>query len=170
MKPTIYLAGAIRDTHPDDIVWRELFFASLYDQATFLNPLGGKTHNRATREWKMSGIPSTMRAIVAHDLWMVDRADIVVANLTSLSEGYPSIGTLMELGRATKTGALIYIICEPGFNGHQNPGMFRLHPFLEGLSAATFATVMECVEFLEGHLGVLSGTHPQFGGYLTEAL
>lgn len=164
--PTIYCAGAIRDGHPEDIAWREEMIDSLHTLATILNPLGGKTHHPVTKEWRMSGIPSTTRAIVAHDLWMVDRADIVVANLKSLSEGYPSIGTLMELGRATKTGALIYLISEPGYAGHQNPGMFKLHPFLDALPAATFPSVDECVAFLESHLLVLSGQCPEFGGVL----
>ena len=161
--PTIYLVGAIRDDHTEDIVWRAQAIEGLAGKAVFLNPIGGKTFNAATRAWTMSGIDSTAGRIVKHDFWCVTRADIVLANMTSLSEGYPSIGSLLELGRATGTGALLYLILDPSYTGHQNAGMYRLHPFLAEIAAAVFDTTEAAISFLRRHLDVLSGQTPHFG-------
>lgn len=167
MKPVIYLAGAIRDNRPDDIEWRERVISALGDKATFLNPLGGKTYNSETREWTMSHkVPSTTKHIVPQDLWEVDRADIVIANLSALAEGYPNIGTLMEFGRATARGALIYTVLEANYAGHDNPKMYSLHPFLDWLSAASFTSVDDLIAFLHRHLDVLSGANPHFDGVI----
>jgi nucleoside 2-deoxyribosyltransferase len=163
-KPVVYLAGAIRDGRYEDIDWREQVMQRLDGRAVFLNPLGGKTYNPTTREWRLSGIASTAPRIVKHDFWCVDRADIVLANVTSLAEGYPSIGTLVELGRASARGALVYLVAEPGYRGHENSAMFALHPFLEQIAAAVFDSMDEATDFLEGHLNVLSGADPGFIG------
>lgn len=162
--PTIYLAGAIRDNRSEDITWREDVMQELDGLAVFLNPLGGKTFNPRTREWRMSGIASTAPRIVKHDFWCVDRADIVLANMTSLAEGYPSIGSLFELGRASGTGALLYVVIEQGYLGHQNGAMYGLHPFIEQNAAAVFNSIAETVTFMRRHLGVLSGADTGFDG------
>jgi hypothetical protein len=166
MKPVIYLVGAIRDGRKDDIIWRETVINQLKDRATILNPMGGKTYNPTTKAWTMGGgVTPGASIIVKHDFWCVDHANVIVANMTSLAEGYPSIGSLMELGRATARGALIYTILDPNYTGHQNQALYRLHPFLSETSAASFASVAECVEFLRAQLNVLSGSNPHFGGY-----
>lgn len=162
--PMIYLVGAIRDGRQDDIDWREYMINALEGDAVFLNPVGGKTFNAETKMWDMSGIRPGSDVIVKHDFWCVDHADIIVANMTSLAEGYPSIGSLIEIGRATKTGALIYVILDPNYTGHGNQAMFKLHPFLEKNAAATFASVTDCTRFLDRHLDVLSGADPHFDG------
>jgi nucleoside 2-deoxyribosyltransferase len=164
-KPSIYLAGAIRDGVKDDIDWRERAISELAGLAVFLNPLGGKTYDPATRAWSVNGIKPTTDVIVPHDFWCVDHADILIVNLTSLASGYPSIGTLMEFGRATARGSLVYAIVEQGYAGHDSPTLFKLHPFLERNSAVVFPGVDPCIDFLRGHLGVLSGATPNFHGY-----
>lgn len=160
--PIVYLAGAIRDTHPEDIAWREDVIRQCAGLATFLNPLAGKKLSEG--QWTVSGVPSTPKLIVAQDFWCVDRADIVVANLLSLSEGYPSIGTLMELGRAT-THALIYSIISSSYVGHGNKEMFKgnPHPFIQEKSSHIFPDVPSCITFLAAHLPRLSGMDPSFG-------
>lgn len=168
-KPTIYLAGAIRDHHPEDVKWRERTIDVLQGHATILNPLSRKTFNPHDEMWEMSRIPATAAHIVKQDLWCIDRADIVVANLLSLSEGYPSIGTMMELGRATATNSLIYAVVSPGYNGSKNPGVFKVHPFLEQLIAQAFPSVEDMLEFLGEHINMLNGETPRWGGYVPTA-
>lgn len=161
--PTVYLAGAIRDTHPEDIEWRERLIALFGARATILNPLAGKGDPPG---WVLHGLRTPdAKFIVAHDFWAIDRADVIVFNFSSLSDGYPSIGTLCEFGRATGTGALLYTILDRSYQGHENPGVgYALHPFLEQNSAAIFHSIADAAEFLVAHLGVLSGENPHWRG------
>lgn len=161
----IYLAGAIRDGHPEDIAWRERVINELRGLAVFLNPLAGKKFSEG--RWSMSGIASTAGLITKHDFWCIDHAHVVLANLTALSLGYPSIGSLIELGRATAHGTLIYTVIDPDYRGHENHSMFDLHPFLDQIAAAHFATVGEAIAFLRRHLESLSGSNPHFDGIQT---
>lgn len=164
-KPTIYLAGSIRDGHPEDIEWREKFIDGLRGLATFFNPLGGKKHDKEKGGWTVSGIPSSGSLIVKQDFWCVDRADIVVFNFTSLATSdYKSIGTLVEYGRSTKSGSLCYVIVPDKFTGHENGKMYGLHPFIKENATALFETPEECLTFLTAHLPVLSGLQPHYRG------
>lgn len=160
--PTLYLAGAIRDSHPEDIEWRERLIALIGDRATILNPLAGKG---APPQWTLHGLRQPdAKFIVAHDFWAIDRADLVVFNFSSLSEGYPSIGTLCEFGRATGTKALLYSIIDPEYLGHEHLTVFHLHPFLEQNSSVVFHSFQEAAAFLLKHLDVLSGRTPHHAG------
>ena len=163
-KPTIYLAGAIRDGVADDIAWREETITALGKIANIINPMGGKSFDEATGLWHVSGVPSGARLIVKHDFWAVDRADIVIFNFTALTQKYPNIGTLVEFGRATATGALIYSIIDDKYEGHDNKGMkYGLHPFLAETSACVFQTVSDCINFCVRHIPVLTGETPRYG-------
>ena len=167
---TIYLAGAIRDTHAEDIQWREFLISRIEHKhalnVSILNPVGNKTYNPSTREWKMSGIHAGAKEIFAQDLWCVRRADIIIANFNSFKDGYPSIGTVMEVGAAAGIGGkLVYSILDKDSSfGVENTGNFKLHPFLEQSSSAIFPSVDALVDFLVPHLGMLVGTEPRFGG------
>ena len=48
-KLKIYLAGAIRDDHPEDIEWRETFIKALKDTVILLSPLAGKMFDAEKR-------------------------------------------------------------------------------------------------------------------------
>lgn len=164
-KPTIYLAGAIRDGHPEDIEWRENIIEGLRGLATFINPLGGKKHDKKKGGWTVSGIPSTGKLIVKQDFWSVDRSDILIFNFTGLATSdYKSIGTLVEFGRSTKSSALKYVIIPDKFTGHENGKMYGLHPFIAENASAMFETPEECLKFLRAHLPVLSGLQPHYKG------
>lgn len=161
---TIYLAGAIRDGRLDDIEWREKVISLLDGLATFLNPLGGKHFDSIKSNWTLAGRRSTAHTIVKYDFNSVKRADIVLANLTSLNERYPSIGTLIELGAAAAQGKLIYLIMDKKYAGHAN-AMFTMHPFLQEIVADIFESVDECIEFLKRYLPVINGTNPRYGEF-----
>lgn len=165
--PKIYLAGAIRDENDYDIQWREQIIDALGDVAAFINPVGGKTYNRETKEWRMSGAITTAEAIVAHDFWAIDQCDAVLFNFKALSEKYANIGTLVEYGYACALGRKIlrYVVIDADYRGHENQAMFRLHPFLAQNAAMIFHNLKDCIDFLRGHLQVLAGATPRFGGY-----
>lgn len=164
---TIYLAGAIRDNHlGEDAGWRQQVIEGLsgVPGVALINPLGAKMFYEREQKWQVAGIPALSGVIVPQDAWAVDHSDIVLANLESLAEGYPSIGTLMEIGRAWGAGKLIYAIIPPSYRGHGNEGMFRLHPFLERIVAGQFVGVQQAVRYLQNYLPVLTGSNPSFRG------
>lgn len=165
---TMYLAGAIRDDFiKEDTEWREEVITALSNSpVTIINPVGGKTFNGTTRDWKMSGITPISDVIVPHDFWAVERSDVVLFNFRALSQRYPNIGTLIEFGHATglHPRPLIYSIIDPDYSGHDNAKLFQLHPFIEKNSAAIFSTVDDAVDFMVQHFEVLSGMAPRFGG------
>ena len=161
---TIYLAGAIRDGRLDDIEWREKVISSLDGLATFLNPLGGKHFDSIKSNWTAAGRRVTSQFDVKHDLEFIGRSDVVLVNLLALSERYPNIGTLIELGAAAAQGKLIYLILDKKYAGHEN-AMFTTHPFLQEIAADIFESVDEAIEFLKKYLPVLSGTNPRYGEF-----
>jgi nucleoside 2-deoxyribosyltransferase len=171
----IYLAGPIRDSAvQEDVSWREYLISNINRkyimEVQILNPLGNKTFDPETHIWKVGGLVTQAKGIVAQDLWSVRQADIIIANLSAMKTGYPAIGTIMEMGAAAGIGGkLIYTVLDPGSNpGNENKGVFKLHPFLDQISTEIFPSVASLWEFLSHHLGMLTGTSPSFGG-LTHA-
>lgn len=166
-QPTLYLAGSIRDGVPEDIAWREELITALNGLAIILNPLAGKQYDATSRLWTIHGIPSTGRLIVKQDLWCVDHADMGIFNFLSLAQGYPTIGTLCEFGRMTKTGALMYAIVPQDYVGHENTATFAgLHPFLTENCVTVFPSVAACASFVRGQLVALSGANAHFQGVI----
>ena len=167
MRPLGYLAGAIRDHHPEDLEWRERFVDRLIDRCDLINPLAGKTFNEETGLWTICGIPTTKHLIVAADFAAVDRADFIVFNFLALADGYPMIGSLTEWGRSTNRSILRFGIIPPKYLGHGNLRTFQcLHPFLDEPMAAAFDTPNACLDFLEDYLGVLSGRDARYRGVI----
>ena len=160
----IYLAGSIRDNNGEDIGWRERAIHRLASKAILLNPLGAKQYDEKTKIWKLINVPSSGDLIFKQDAWCVDNCDIVLANLTCLVDGYPTIGSLLELGRAWGKGKLIYLIIPTGYKGHTNTKMYNLHPFLTGIAAHVFNDVPEALNFLYKYLDVLNGTNAHYQG------
>lgn len=173
VKPAIYLAGAIRDDRPDDIQWRERVITEVGDKATWLNPLASKTFSPETKAWSMSGVKPVASVIVPHDFWMVEHSDIIIFNLSALTEGYPNIGTLVEFGHATglPRRPLIYSVIDPNLVTNPNAALMvqqkmfsGLHPFLAINSAVVFPSINALIPFLQSHLPALCGDQPRFGG------
>ena len=168
----MYLAGAIRDSHPKDTAWRDEMSTVLgvyleSGDLRILNPLGGNTIDRVTGDRKMSGIPIRPRNILNQDFWCVDQADIVVFNFEGLAEGHPCIGTITEFGRSTMSPKMRYSIV-PNVKSlqYQHQGMsLKLHPFIEECSSEIFETVEECERFLYQHIPVLAGINPWCRSY-----
>jgi len=160
----IYLAGAIRDEHPEDILWRETFIDNLPRNAVeIFNPLASKKHDLVTGEWTICGLSTTGPLIVRSDFWMVDNSDMIVFNLLPLGEGYASLGTLIEFGRATSRVRPIFTILPEFYKGHENVKAFGLHPFLKENSSHVFNSTEACLDFLKQYVLALSGKQPHFG-------
>lgn len=159
---TIYLAGSIRDKQGDDISWREQVINAIDDKAVIISPLGGKTYHNDTGLWTASGIVPDAKFLVSHDFWAVDHCDAGIFNFSALTEKYPNIGTLIEFGRSTARSMLRYVILDPSYKGHENEKLYHLHPFIEINATLVFPNVMECCDFLESHLQVLSGKEPRY--------
>ncbi len=162
----VYLAGAIRDGHGEDIAWREWAIRELGALAVIINPCGGKTYHPEAKVWTLHGRRPSGRSLVHHDFWAVDRADLIIFNLLPLAEGYASIGTLGEFFRSTGRSVLRYAIVKPGYTGHLNETMYQLHPFIEEHCTEIFPDVGPCLEFAREHLAVLSGRNPHYKGEL----
>lgn len=166
-RPVIYLAGAIRDKNiEEDVQWREDIMRICRDHAIFLNPLAGKTFKKEEKIWTAPGdLEPDAGFIVNQDFWGVDHADIILANFVSLSQGYNSIGTLIEFGRSTyRPGCVRYSIVDPGFTGHDNVTLYKLHPFIQRNSAVVFRSVEEMLDKFPGVLLAMNGAMPYFGG------
>lgn len=166
-KPVVYLAGSIRDGVVEDIIWREEALSAFEPYAVVLNPLAGKHYDPDTGKWTRFGVEfkpkEFARSIVKQDFWCVDSADILLCNFMSMAEGYPSIGTLVEFGRATARGCLIYTIAAAEFTGHENKMLKMLHPFLEQNSVVVYHDVRECISFVADELKAFSGADPGYG-------
>jgi nucleoside 2-deoxyribosyltransferase len=156
----IYLAGAIRDGCARDIAWREEAIERLSGPSTILNPLGGKRYFPQTRSWQVCGVPPAARMIVKQDFAMIDRADAVLFNFEAMKDGYPMIGSLVELGYATGKGKLCYAVWPNGLAGAN--AIYTIHPFIEQNCAELFPTVDDALGFLEKYLLVAGGWTPQY--------
>ena len=163
MKPTVYLAGSIRDTIPEDTAWRERAIDRLGSVAQILSPLAGKTFDTRTGLWWLYGyVEPDAKYIVHADFWCVDRADILLVDFRSLQDGYPSIGTLMELGRSTNRSCLRVGVVSELYTGHDNAQHFtELHPFLSQNCAKVFNTMDQAIEFVYCYCQAVT-THPRY--------
>lgn len=151
-KVKIYLAGSIRDGVPEDFAWRERAIAKIPSaNVTILSPLAGKSYDPETKKWWLYGkhVPES-RYIVHADYWCVDRADILLVDLRSLADGYPSIGTMSEWGRSTTRSILRLVTVSPNQKGAN--AMFGLHPFIAEHAAKVFNDIDLMIDFAATHV------------------
>jgi len=145
MKLKLYLAGAIRtDRGDEDYKWRRAFAAQLGDRAICMVPSdAGVADGNKLRRFTGSAY-MTYRT----DLQLIQQSDIVVANLLPLNDGYPSIGTMFELGFARAHEK--HILAVAGAN-------FAAHPFVAFGCDGVFSDVSQLHEYLEQYLEVVAG-------------
>ncbi|NGZ94965.1 MAG: hypothetical protein CV089_02320 [Nitrospira sp. WS110] len=125
-----------------DREWRREFAHSLY-----ILVWNGVLRILDPYSWQEVGTRSDGKQMVDTDFHGIDRSDVVVFNLTGLTENYPCIGTLVELGRTTAAKKLVYVIMP---KGHTFPveGVPGLHPFIKHNATAIFETEDECLDYL----------------------
>jgi len=144
---TVYLAGAIRG--PEDYVWRKQFVEEYKDELLFRIPSDLATLDVS----KLRKFGPAAYMTYRTDLDLIDRSDIVVANLLPMADGYPSIGTLFEIGYSRAKGKLIFIVAD---------AKRKEHPFLAFGADGLYPNFEELGEFLHQYLGVLRGGCPVF--------
>jgi nucleoside 2-deoxyribosyltransferase len=136
----LYLAGAIRDDHPEDVKWRTDTAFALAEHYHILNPLMGKSFHQ-THGWLMHDkVRATGDIFVHRDLAMIHKADVMLANLSALADGYPCIGTLMELGIAMERRLLTVVV---------GPYSVCNHPFIAAMSYRRVSSVALAIDWLK---------------------
>lgn len=142
----IYLAGAIRG--PEDYRWRQIVTERYAGKATMLSPSDIGVDVNELRNFGGSAY-MTFRT----DLHLIDTADCLIVNLSALDDGYPCIGTIMEVGYALKAGKHILTYCSE---------KSRTHPFIAFSGAGVFTLWNDLFRYLDGLLVVHSGSSPIF--------
>jgi nucleoside 2-deoxyribosyltransferase len=146
-KPTIYLAGPIRGV--EDYVWRKAFVEEYKNELTFRIPSDVVTMDMS----KLRKFGPSAYMTYRTDLDLIDRSDIIVANLLPMVEGYPAIGTLFEIGYARAKNKLIFILA---FDKQKE------HPFLAFGADGLYPSMEALGEFLHKYLNILQGNCPVF--------
>ena len=149
--PSVYLAGPIRSQ--DDYIWRKRFTEEYMNELVFRIPSDIITMD--LNKLRKFGPASYMT--YRTDLDLIDRSDMVVANLLPMDTGYPAIGTLFEIGYARAKGKLIFIVAD---------GKRKEHPFLAFGADGLYPSFEELGKFLHQYLGVLKGGCPVFSEIL----
>lgn len=142
-----YLAGAIRTI--DDYKWRyevtETFGANLI---CFTPPdiLSEKPNDHTLltgADWfKQQAFRPKNFMTQRTDLFLIDQSDLIIANLSALAEGYPCIGTLVEMGYARGKNKFILAVAPPDI---------KRHPFIAFTADGAFNSMPELMEYL-GHI------------------
>jgi nucleoside 2-deoxyribosyltransferase len=146
-KPAIYLAGPIRGIQ--DYEWRKQFVEEYKKELTFRVPFDSALIQTKSQPGFKPGGYMAYRM----DLDLVDRSDMVVANLLPMADGYPAIGTLFEIGYARAKGKLIFIVADE---------QRKQHPFLAFGADGLYPSFEELGKFLHQYLGTLNGSCPVF--------
>jgi len=141
----VYLAGAIRtDLGDEDFKWRRRFMKAYEGQLLCLVPSDcGVTEANKLRRFTGSAY-MTYRT----DLNLVEQADLVVANLLPMNSGYPSTGTIFELGYARAHSKLILVVADV---------RVRQHPFIAFGADGVFGDFGELEGYLDQYLEVTAG-------------
>jgi nucleoside 2-deoxyribosyltransferase len=146
-KMSCYLAGAIRG--PEDYIWRKQFVEEYKDELLFRIPSDLVTRDIS----KLRKFGSAAYMTYRTDLDLIDRSDIVVANLLPMASGYPSMGTMFEIGYSRAKGKLIFIIAD---------AKRKEHPFVAFGGDGVYSGFEELGVFFHKYLGVLRGGCPVF--------
>lgn len=141
-----YLAGPIRG--PQDYAWRKCFTDHYSGKLTCLSPSDIGVDPAKLRKFGGSSY-MTYRT----DLALVDRAEIVVANLLPLDDGYLGTGTVFELGYARARNKHVIAVAGP---------KLKSHPFIAFGLDGVFDTWEALCKYLDEYLVVLSGYSPFF--------
>ena len=146
-KMTAYLAGAIRG--PEDYIWRKQFVEEYQDELLFRIPSDLVTSDMS----KLRKFGSAAYMTYRTDLDLIDRSDIIIANLLPMAEGYPSEGTMFEIGYSRAKGKLIFAVAD---------AKRKEHPFIAFGIDGVYSSFEELSGFLHQYLGVLEGKCPVF--------
>jgi nucleoside 2-deoxyribosyltransferase len=145
--PRTYLCGPIRDDR--DYLWRKEFVEEYEGRMQFRIPSDIITDDLS----KLSRFSPASYMTYRTDLDLIDRSDILVANLLPMADGYPAIGSLFEIGYARAKGKLIFIVAD---------SKRKEHPFLAFGADGLYSSFEELGKFLHEYLSILEGNCPVF--------
>jgi nucleoside 2-deoxyribosyltransferase len=146
-KPTCYLAGPIRGV--EDYIWRKNFTQEYADDLLFRIPSDVITMDLT----KLRSFGPAAYMTYRTDLDLIDRSEIIVANLLPMADNYPAIGTLFELGYARAKNKLVFLICDK---------KRKEHPFLAFGTDGLYHDFEEFGKFFHDYLNILKGNCPVF--------
>lgn len=151
-----YLAGAIRSE--EDYKWRAELSALHGERLTALIPpdilTDEKNDLKTGEEWfKTQRFRPGSYMTYKTDLKLIDEADLFIGNFLALAEGYPCIGSLVEMGYARGLGKHILIVAPPEY---------KRHPFISYTAAGAFDTIEELNSYLTHYLDTMEGKCPFF--------
>jgi nucleoside 2-deoxyribosyltransferase len=152
--PAVYLAGPIRDEC--DYIWRKEFVEEYAGKFLFRIPSDIITSDitKANLEkGKLRKFGPAAYMTYRTDLDLIDRSDVIVANLLPMASGYPAIGSLFEIGYARAKGKLIFIVADD---------KRKAHPFLAFGADGLYPSFEELGKFLHKYLDILNGGCPVF--------
>lgn len=152
--PAVYLAGPIRTEA--DYRWRKEFVAEYEGELQFRIPsdiLSKDVKKANQKDGNLRKFGPAAYMTYRTDLDLIERSDMIVANLLPMAEGYPAIGTLFEIGYARAKGKLIFIVADE---------VRKAHPFLAFGADGLYPSLEELGVFLHQYLGILRGQCPVF--------
>lgn len=152
---TVYLAGPITGkSYGQATGWRNYVTQRLEnegkDHIRCLDPMRIKDHlaDLNVIDGPIDHPIFDRSAVVGRDLWDVQRSKVVLFNLLGATE--VSIGTMVELGAASVSGALKIVVMEKPTVGY-TPGNPHFHDFVKELAdfwVEDLETAIEIVEAL----------------------
>jgi nucleoside 2-deoxyribosyltransferase len=151
----VYLAGPITGLRYEDALdWRTEVRERLLSSAPHvqcIDPMRAKKHLSGIEKIGPHGHAGALlssHAVVARDLWDVDRSDVVLMNLSGAEE--VSIGSMVELGRASVRNKFVIVVlpaeeADPEL-GHRNP---HDHLFVHELASMVVNGLDEALAVIE---------------------
>ena len=153
-KLNLYLGGSIRDKNEYDVWWRKEFWQGLGSKYNILDPTSGRRCYRVTSNNYWAAMQETLQRdtnlMTEIDTFKIERANVGIWNLLAFNEGYPCIGSLVEIGIAWRSHKLVFVISD-------NVRVYQ-HPFIARPAAGVFPNHKEAMQFLDEYAEVLSGT------------
>jgi len=149
----IYLAGPITGlSYGEALDWRAEVRERLAASAPHIeciDPMRTKQHLAAVDTIGPHGHAGALldsHAVVARDLWDVDRCDVVLMNLSGASE--VSIGSMVELGRASVRGKFVIVVLPPADPASEHPNPHD-HLFVHELASTLVKDLDDALAVIE---------------------
>ncbi len=152
----LYLAGPITGLgYADALDWRDEVRTRLAVSAPHVecvDPMRAKQHLAGIESIGPHGHAGGLlnsHAVVARDMWDVERCDVVLLNLTGARQ--ISIGSMVELGRASACGKFVIVVLSPEELGEEayanrNP---HDHLFVFELASMIAPSIAEALTVIE---------------------
>jgi nucleoside 2-deoxyribosyltransferase len=151
----VYLAGPITGlSYADALDWRAEVRERLAESSPHvecIDPMRAKRHLAGVQRIGPHGHGGALlssHAVVARDLWDVDRSDVVLMNLSGARE--VSVGSMVELGRASVRRSFVIVVLPAEETGSDNEGRNpHDHLFVHELASTVAKSLDEALAIIE---------------------